>query len=333
MKIMDCTLRDGANVVGNGFSPELTRMMIEGLLRSNIRIIEMGNAKGLGATEKGSPAPISDGAYLDLIHPYLDRAEIGMFLNAKRFEADNVAMAADKGISFLRLGADVGDGKTTYDKAAIIKKHGIKVRYSLMKAYLLTPEELAEEAAGLEEHGVDEVTIMDSAGTMHPADAGAYVEALKARIKIPVGFHCHNNLGLSAANALAAAEHGADILDCGLLGMARSAGNMPTELAVALMHQQGKALDVDLYTLLQFEDQELIPAMEKEGYHTPLKPKDLILGYSGAHSSFMKTFKSVAQDCGVDLYHLIVETSKLDRKSPTEALMRQVAAQIKGAAK
>ena len=50
MKIMDCTLRDGANVVGNGFSPELTKMMIEGLLRSNIRIIEMGNAKGLGAT-------------------------------------------------------------------------------------------------------------------------------------------------------------------------------------------------------------------------------------------------------------------------------------------
>ena len=108
MKIMDCTLRDGANVVGNGFSPELTKMMIEGLLRSNIRIIEMGNAKGLGATEKGSPAPISDVAYLDLIHPYLGQAEIGMFLNAKRFEADNVAMAADKGISFLRLGADAG---------------------------------------------------------------------------------------------------------------------------------------------------------------------------------------------------------------------------------
>ena len=63
-----------------------------------------------------------------------------MFLNAKRFEADNVAMAADKGISFLRLGADAGDGASTYEKAAVIKQHGIKVRYSLMKAYLLTPE-------------------------------------------------------------------------------------------------------------------------------------------------------------------------------------------------
>ena len=241
----------------------------------------------------------------------------------------NVAMAADKGISFLRLGADAGDGSQCYEKAAILKKYGIKVRYSLMKAYLLTPEELAEEAAGLEAHGVDEVTIMDSEGTMHPEEAGRYVEALKSRLGIPVGFHCHNNLGLSAANALAAAEHGADILDCGLLGMARSAGNMPTELAVALMHQQGKALDVDLYKILQFEDAQLIPAMEKEGYHTPLKPKDLILGYSGAHSSFLKLFRSTAQECGVDLYRLVVETSKIDRKAPTEALMRQVAARIK----
>lgn len=53
-------------------------------------------------------------------------------------------MAADKGISFLR-GSDAGDGEMCYDKAATIKRHGIKVRYSLMKAYLLTPEELARK--------------------------------------------------------------------------------------------------------------------------------------------------------------------------------------------
>lgn len=329
MKIMDCTLRDGANVVGNGFSPELTKLMIEGLIDSNIRIIEMGNAKGLGATKKGSPAPISDEEYLDLIHPYLDKAEVGMFLNRKRFEKENVRMAAEKGISFLRLGTDAGDGEKTYEVAEFIKSCGIKVRYSMMKAYLLTPRELAEEAAGLEAHGVDEVTIMDSAGSMLPHQAGEYVKAMKERVSIPVGFHGHNNLGMSAANALAAYENGADILDCGLLGMARSAGNMPTELAVALMHQQNQALDVDLYRLLQFEDAKLIPAMEKEGYHTPIKPKDLILGYSGAHSSFMGTFRAVAESTGVDLYQLIVETSKLDRKEPSEDLMRQVAARIK----
>lgn len=330
---MDCTLRDGGNVVGNGFSASLTKMMIEGLIGSGIRIIEMGNAKGLGASAKGSPAPVSDDEYLDLIHPYLGDAEIGMFLNLKRFEAENVARAAEKGIGFLRLGTDAGDGERAYAAAETIRKYGVKVRYSMMKAYLLPPDELAREAAGLEAHGVDEITIMDSAGTMHPADAAAYVKALKAAVTIPIGFHGHNNLGLSAANALAAAEAGADVLDCGLLGMARSAGNMPTELAVALMHRQGRAEDVDLYRLLAFEDAELIPAMEQEGYHTPLKPKDLILGYSGAHSSFLGTFRAVAQECGVDLYHLIVETSRLDRKNPTEALMRQVAGEIKGAGK
>ena len=29
-----------------------------------------------------------------------------------------------KGISFLRLGADAGDGEMCYDKAATIKRHG-----------------------------------------------------------------------------------------------------------------------------------------------------------------------------------------------------------------
>ncbi len=328
MKIMDCTLRDGANVVGNGFSPELTKLMIEGLIRSNIHIIEMGNAKGLGATEKGSPAPISDAAYLDLIQPYLSQADIGMFLNAKRYEPENVAMAADKGCSFLRIGMDAGDGAKAYHVIEDVKKHGITARYSLMKAYLLTPEELAEEAAGLEAHGLDEITIMDSAGTMLPQDSGLYVKALKERIKIPVGFHCHNNLGLSTANALAAFENGVDVLDCGLLGMARSAGNLPTEIAVALMQMKGAAQEVDLYQLLDFEDRELIPAMEKEGYHTPIKPKDLILGYSGAHSTFMPLFRKVAGECNVGLYPLIVETSIIDRKNPSEELMRETAARI-----
>ena len=63
--------------------------------------------------------------------------------------------------------------------------------------------------------------------------------------------------------------------------------------------------------------------MEQNGYPTMLKPKDLILGYSGCHSAFVKTFTAV------DLYRLIVETSALDRKDPDEALMRQVAASLK----
>ena len=63
-----------------------------------------------------------------------------------------------------------------------------------MKAYLLTPEELAEEAKFLESIGLDEFTIMDSAGTMMPDDVKRATECCKNAVKIPVAFHCHNNL-------------------------------------------------------------------------------------------------------------------------------------------
>lgn len=78
----------------------------------------------------------------------------------------------------------------------------------MMKAYICPPEQLADEAKMLAEAGVDIITIMDSAGTMYPHETTAYVKALKEKAGIPVGFHGHSNLGLSQANALAAAEAG-----------------------------------------------------------------------------------------------------------------------------
>lgn len=330
MKIMDCTLRDGANVVGNGFSAELTTLMLRGMTDNHVEIIEFGNAKGIGATDKGFPAPVSDEEYLKLAQPFLGKAEIGMFLNAKRYEAENVELAAKYGLAFLRCGADAGDGHLYVEQIRDIKAHGLKAYYSQMKAYLLTPEELAEEARILEAAGLDEITIMDSAGCMYPDEVAASVKALKAAVKIPVGFHCHSNMGMCAANAMAAYRAGCDILDCGLLGMARSAGNMPTELAAALMTKEGVCDSLDFYGLLHYLDKELIPAMEQNGYHTPLKPKDLILGYSGCHSSFVKKFTAVAEETGVDLYRLIVEVSALNRRNPSEELMREVAARLAG---
>ena len=61
--------------------------------------------------------------------------------------------------------------------------------------------------------------------------------------------------------AIAAAEAGATVFDCGLLGMARSAGNCATELLVATFQRLGWFKDIDLYKLLDFLDEQLIPAM------------------------------------------------------------------------
>ena len=326
MVIMDCTLRDGANVVGDGFSKELTQVMLDGLTAAHVPIIEMGNAKGLGAYEiSGARAALTDLEYMELAQPYLGRAQVGMFLNASRFRSENVAAAGEHGLSFLRVGSAAGDGKKTEEVIACVKKHGMKAFYSQMKAYLLPPEELAEEAALLESFGADEITIMDSAGTMVPEETARYVAALKEKVRVPVGFHGHNNLGMAAANALAAYEAGADIIDCGLLGMARSAGNIATEIAAALLVKYAHQGEDDFYGLLSFLDRKLIPLMEKEGYRPSIRPLDLVYGLTGAHSSFGKRFKAVAEEKQVDLFRLIAAVSAQNRKNPSEELMRQIA--------
>lgn len=329
MNLFDCTLRDGANVVGNGFSRELTLSMIEGLIENGITEIEFGNAKGLGAAETlGAEAPLTDEEYMELAAPYQDRANIGMFLLAKLYTPERVALAKEKGLAFLRVGAAAGDGAQSVEAIKAVKAAGLRCRYSLMKGYLLSAEELADEAAMLEQAGADAVTIMDSAGTMFPAEVAEYVRAMKAKVSIPVGFHGHSNLGLSQANALAAVAAGADEIDCGLLGMARSAGNCATELAAVTLKKEGYLPEVDLYGLLSYLDCELIPAMREWNYKPAVLPEDLILGYSGCHSSFVKQMKEVAEEKGVDLYHLIVEVSRVDRKAPTVELMENTAKRL-----
>lgn len=325
MKIFDCTLRDGANVVGNGFSPELTESMISNLISCGITDIEFGNAKGVGSHEKGSTAPMSDLEYMRLARPYCDKANLGMFLLAGQASEEKVKEAAENGLTFLRVGIAAGDGAKAVNAVKLVKAAGLTCRFSMMKAYLLDAKALAAEAKMLENEGVDAITIMDSAGYMYPDEVAEYVREMKAAVSIPVGFHGHNNLGLSQANALAAMEAGVDEIDTGLLGMARSAGNCSTELTAALLLKKGLIEEENFYRLLAYLDAELIPAMKEYDYHVSVCPEDLILGMSGCHSSFLKLFHKVAQEEAVDVYRLIVEVSAKNKKSPDEELIRSTA--------
>ena len=327
---MDTTLRDGGNVVGHGFSLELTESIIHGLLSAGIRDIEMGNCKGLGAYEhlNASNAP-TDEEYLRLVSPYLSGGRIGMFMLANCADKECVKKAAGAGLNFLRVGANAGDGVRAVNAVRMVKEAGLVCRYSLMKAYVLSAEELAAEAKRLQDAGVDRITVMDSAGTMFPSEAAEYVSALKSCVSIPVGFHGHSNLGLSQANALSAVHAGADEIDCGLLGMARSAGNCATELAAATLQKHGYLPEIDLYRLLDYLDGKLNPAMKAYDYRPAVSPTDLMLGLAGCHSSFLPLLRQTAAEAGVSLLQLIAAVSAVDRKSPDEKLIKKIAEELR----
>lgn len=329
MKFFDCTLRDGANVVGNGFSVDLTISMINALISNGITDIEIGNAKGIGAYEKlSAKAPADDVSYITAVKPYLPLANIGMFMLAKIYDEKRIEEFRGSGLSFIRVGEVAGNGKSAVNAVRAVKKNGFFCRYSLMRGYVLSAQQLADEATMLQNEGVDAITIMDSAGTMYPDEVKEYVEELKNRLSIPVGFHGHSNLGLSQANALAAAQAGVDEIDCGLLGMARSAGNCATEIAALTLNKAGYINNVNCFGLLDYLENDLVPAMSKYGYKPAVSPEDLILGYAGCHSNYLGIMKQVAKEKGVNLFQLICKVSDIDRANPTEELIRNTAASL-----
>ena len=61
LKLLDCTLRDGANVVGGGFDAATTTAVLGALVRAHVSAIEYGHPSGIGGNNGSSKhAPLSD---------------------------------------------------------------------------------------------------------------------------------------------------------------------------------------------------------------------------------------------------------------------------------
>ena len=148
MKLFDTTLRDGGNVVGDGFNAELTVSIVRGLLSAGIKDIELGSCKGLGAYERmGATRALSDTEYYSVLSPWVDKGRLGMFVLAGMAREDEIKAAADAGMYFLRVGANAGDGAGSLEAIRMVKKAGLYCRYALMKGYILSPAGLALTAA------------------------------------------------------------------------------------------------------------------------------------------------------------------------------------------
>lgn len=92
--------------------------------------------------------------------------------------------------------------------------------------------------------GAFRVRISDTVGILNPFSTAALISRVKsAAPKLGVSFHAHNDLGMAVANALAAAQAGADTLDCTVNGLGERAGNCPLEeLLFALKYSAGMPL-------------------------------------------------------------------------------------------
>ena len=98
--------------------------------------------------------------------------------------------------------------------------------------------------------GVRAVSISDTVGCATPHAVGYIVQAIVRAFGVPVHVHCHNDFGLAMANAMAAVEAGAEVIDTTINGLGERAGNLDMAQFVATMQVlYGVALGIDLEKL------------------------------------------------------------------------------------
>ena len=95
--------------------------------------------------------------------------------------------------------------------------------------------------------GVHTIFIADTVGILTPSATYGLFSLLRKMVPCELATHFHNDLGMSTANAIAALEAGADLVDCTLAGLGERAGNTPLEeLLVTLRVKYGRDLGMRL---------------------------------------------------------------------------------------
>lgn len=326
VNVLDNTLRDGSYAVDFSFTAADTARICTELERAGVRYIEVGHGAGLGATAKGFfPAAASDEEYLRAARSALTSARFGMFCIPSIARLDDIDLAADHGMGFIRVGIEVTTVAEMRPYIERAKQRGLLTTANLMKSYAVPAERFAEAAALAESFGADVVYLVDSAGCMFPEDVRAYLDALRERSQVRFGFHGHDNLGMAVYNSLLSADQGASFVDGSLQGLGRRPGNAATELLVASFEKRGYDTGIDMLRLLRAGEESTRPLLGPAG----IEALDVVSGYAGFHSNFLPKVLATAEEYAVDPALLIIELCEIDRCNVRDEDLRRVANHVR----
>ena len=195
-----------------------------------------------------------------------------------------------------------------------------------MMTHMAPVERIVEEAKKMESYGADYINLADSAGYLLPEGVKERIEAVTQAVKIPVGFHAHNNLGMAIANSLMAVQSGATFIDGTLRGLGAGAGNAQIEVLAGVLKRSGYDVNADFYKLMDIAQDFVDPIM--------LRPQtidngSLMLGYAGVYSSFLLHVYDAVKTYELDPRDIMVELGKRGMVGGQEDMIIDVAYQLK----
>ncbi len=236
--LLDSTLREGEQTPGVSFSIE-----------QKLEIARLLDEAGVDMIEAGHPsvAPDVAEAVRRIAREGL-RAEVLAHSRASKRDIDEAAACEPDRIAIFYGVSDVHlryKHRVSREEALnIIAEHveyarsyGLKVRFTAEDATRADYNFLVEVCKTAYEAGADRVSIADTVGAMTPFRMRDLISRLRRDLPsgLEIDVHCHNDLGLATANALAGFEGGATCIHVTVNGLGERAGIPPLqEVAVAL---------------------------------------------------------------------------------------------------
>jgi len=166
------------------------------------------------------------------------------------------------------------------DAVRLAKSLCSDVEFSPEDATRTDPEFLFQILEATIEAGATTLNIPDTVGYSMPVEFAELIQSIRQRVrgadKVVISAHCHNDLGLAVANALAAIAAGARQVECTINGIGERAGNASLEEIVMAMRVRPDRYSYETGVV----SEQLYPAsqMLSEITGIPVQPNKAIIG-------------------------------------------------------
>ena len=322
--VTDPTLRDGSHACSHQISEEQLLKYASAADQTGVDYIEIGHGNGLGASSlQLGENLIEESRMLSLARSVIKKSKMSVHLMPGFATIEReIKQAIEIGVDLFRVGSHCTEADITMRHIGHLRNHGKEVWGILMMTHMASKEILLEEAQKMQSYGAQAIIIMDSAGAFLPNDVQSKIGHLVTNLLVPVGFHAHNNLGLSVANSLTAINVGATIVDATGCGFGAGAGNTPIELLAAAMHQLKIDSNLNLYKVLDAAD----IAKELFAKNLPFSNSvTIVSGLAGVFSGVAKPVQRIANEMKLDARDIFFELGKRKVVGGQEDLILEVA--------
>ena len=242
-QLLDCTLRDGAYLIGKKFGDDVIRGIINGLLDAKMDVIEIGFFQdeefGDGKTVFRNSADARR-----FIPDDKCGTMFAVMADYSRFSIENLDECSPDSVDAVRECFFKKERYDALDAFKEIKAKGYKLFIQPVDILGYTDKELIEYIELINEIEPYSLSIVDTFGSMYQEDLHRVFEIINHNLikTCKIGFHSHNNMQLS--NALTqefirmSVGKREVVVDATISGMGRGAGNTPTELVAQYMVSQ-----------------------------------------------------------------------------------------------